>query len=159
MTSEERTLTPEQRGAIEAAGESRNALVEAQEHLIKALGRPQPGRERRWAVKVADELRAARDALGRYRAEVESDEGLYGELQRDAPWLQARLHQFRNQLSRFDQEAAHLAQEVDRVTGGDTEALPAIRNDAEHMLVVLRDLFAREADLIWEQFNEPAALD
>ncbi len=159
MTSQERALSSAQRGAIESAGAERNALQEAQDHLIKALGRPQPGRERRWAMKVGEELRVAREALSRYREEVEGKEGLYAELERDAPWLQARTRQLRNQLERIEQEADHLTAEIDRVIDGDAQGLSTIRNDAERMLVALRDLLAREADLIWEQFNEPAALD
>jgi hypothetical protein len=42
---------------------------------------------------------------------------------------------------------------------GDFHALPAIRADAERMLRTLGDLMSNEADLIWERFNEPAALD
>jgi hypothetical protein len=159
MTSHERVLTDTQRGAIEKADISRNALVEAQEHLYKALGRPQPGRERKWATRVAEELEAASQALSRYRAEVEGETGLYHEIERDAPWLLPRLRQLTNQLDRVEREVEHLAIETVRVVEGDTQALAAIRHDAERMLFLLRDLLAREADLVWEQFNEPAALD
>ena len=159
MSTEPRTPTAAQRGAIEAASASRNDLVEAQHHLLKALGRPQPGRERKWAQHVATELEAARRALQHYRAEVEGDEGLYAEVQRDSPWLIARVRQMQNQLQRITQESDHLQEEVERVVAGDVRALPAIRQDAERMLLVLRDLLAREADLLVEQFNEPAAQD
>lgn len=159
MGTEPRTPTAAQRGAIEAASASRNDLVEAQQHLLKALGRPQPGRERKWAVAVSEELAAARRALEHYRSEVESERGLHAEIQRDAPWLIARVRQIQNQLQRITQESDHLQEETERVVGGDLHALPAIRQDAERMLLLLRDLLAREADLLFEQFNEPAAQD
>lgn len=159
MTTQERVLTPGQRGALDAAGTNRNALVAAQDHLIHALGRPQPNRERKWAAKVQRDLQHARDVLSEYRAEVEGTEGLYAELQKDAPWVLPRVRQLRNQLERVEQEADHLVEEVTRVTDGDLQALPAIRADAERMLFLLRDLLSREADLIYEQFNEPGALD
>src|SRR3970282_1655192 len=49
---ENRDQTAPQRGAVDAAEATRNALVEAREHLFRALARPQPGRERKWAERV-----------------------------------------------------------------------------------------------------------
>ena len=159
MTSEAQVPSAAQRGAMEAASASRNALVEAQHHVLKALGRPHPGRERRWAMHVSEELRAAEQALSKYRNEVEADEGLYAEIQRDAPWLLPRIRQMKNQLHRIAQEGDHLQEELVRVVEGDLHPLGSIRYEAERMLLGLRDLLAREGDLLLERFNEPAAQD
>jgi hypothetical protein len=156
---EEQKLTSGQREAIDAAVTTRNALVDAREHLFRALGRPQPGRERKWAGRVWQELASAREALQQHRAEVESDEGLYGELKVDAPRLLPRVEQLKAQLARIITEADDLAAEVDRVRNGDPQSLATIRYDAERMLATLQDLIARENDIIFERFNEPPALD
>lgn len=156
---ENRQQTAPQRGAVDAAEATRNALVEAREHLFRALARPQPGRERKWAERVWAELSVAREALGRHQKEVESGEGLYGELKVDAPRLLPRIDQLRAQLGRIVTEAEDLATEVDRVRQGDRQVLATIRYDAERMLSSLQDLMARENDIIYERFNEPPALD
>lgn len=152
-------LTTSQRGAVKAAGVTRGALVDAREHLFRALARPQPGRERKWAQRVWDELSIAREALRQHQSEVESEEGLYGELKLDAPRLLPRVEQLRAQLGRIITEADDLAAEVDRVREGDRHGLATIRYDAERMLASLQELIARENDIIFERFNEPPALD
>src|SRR3970282_2732572 len=97
---ENRDQTAPQRGAVDAAEPTRNALVEAREHLFRALARPQPGRERKWAERVWAELSVAREALARHQKEVESGEGLYGELKVEAPRLRPRVDPVRGQLWR-----------------------------------------------------------
>lgn len=148
-----------QRSALKGAERTQDALTMAQEHLFRVLRRPQPSRQRRWAEAVQAELAAAVAALRDHRLEVERQEGLYAELRRDAPWVEPRINQIAAQLRRTESEAADLQVEVQRVMEGDLYALPAIRADAERMLHTLRDLMSNEADLIWERFNEPAALD
>jgi hypothetical protein len=149
----------EQTEAVEAAERTQDALLQAQEHLLRVLGRPQPGRERRWAEVVGVELVRALAALREHRLEVERSEGLYAELQRDAPWLAPRIRQIAAQLRRIESEAVDLQIEVTRVEAGDFGGLQHVRGDSERMLLTLRDLMSKEADLIWERFNEPAALD
>jgi len=156
---EKKDLTAVQREAVDTALTTRNALVDAREHLFRALARPQPGRERKWGEKVWNELAVAREALRRHSAEVEAEEGLYGELKVDAPRLLPRVEQLTSQLSRIIAEADALAEEVDRVRHGDTQSLASIRYDAERMLTSLQELIARENDIIFERFNEPPALD
>lgn len=153
------TITPNQRASIDAAGRSHDALELAERSLLAALGRPQPARERAWAKRVATELQVAIDAIEAHRREVEGDHGLYGELRFEAPWLLARVRQLTSQLGRIQSEARDLVREVQRVTEGDLQGLGAIRADAERMLLSLRDLRAKETDLIFERFNEPVALD
>ena len=148
-----------QRAALKGAEKTQDALTAAQEHLFRVLRRPQPSRERRWAEAVQTELSAAVAALREHRLEVERQEGLYAELRRDAPWTEPRIRQIGAQLRRTEAEAADLQVQVARVMEGDFHALPAIRADAERMLRTLGDLMSNEADLIWERFNEPAALD
>jgi hypothetical protein len=152
-------LTEGQRGAIERAGASHGTLTQAQNHLYRALGRAAPGREREWADRVLNDLAAARAAIAAHRAEVEGEVGLYGELRFEAPWLLGRLRQLANQLERLASEARDLEFEVERVREGDVQPLPLIRGQAEVMLLSLRDVMAKEADLVWERFNEPVALD
>jgi hypothetical protein len=148
-----------QRSAVRGAERTQGALLQAQEHLFAALRRPQPTRERRWAEAVAAELSAAGARLREHRLEVEGPAGLYAELLRDAPWTQSRLRQLASQLRRIESEAVDLQSEVERVAQGDFESIAAVRSDAEWMLLSLRDILSKEADLIWERFNEPAALD
>jgi len=148
-----------QRSAVRGAERTQDALLKAQEHLFAALRRPQPTRERRWAEAVATELSAAVARLREHRLEVEAPSGLYAELMRDAPWTQSRLRQLTAQLRRIESEAVDLQAEVARVANGDFESIAAIRADAERMLLTLRDVLSKEGDLIWERFNEPAALD
>ena len=145
--------------AVAAAGLSHRAVEVAEHHLLAALSRPQPGRERAWARRVAAQLQIARDALAHHRLEVEGPEGLYAELQFEAPWLIPRLHQLAAQLERIEREVVDLASEVGRVESGDLQAIAFIRADATHMLVSLRDVVSKEVDLVYERFNEPAAAD
>ncbi|GAB4332538.1 MAG: hypothetical protein Kow0010_18510 [Dehalococcoidia bacterium] len=143
-TTDRQSLTAAQASAIERAGRSHDVLAEAQRVLSTALGRPQPRREAKWAD---------------HRAQVVGPGGLYDEFRTEAPWLLGRVDQLAAQFGRVEREAEDLAREVERVRSGDLQNLPAIRADAERMLALLRDLLARETDLIYEQFNEPAALD
>jgi len=90
---------------------------------------------------------------------VAGDGGLYDEFRFEAPWLVPRVDQLITQLRRIEAEAGDLATEVQRVVEGDLQAMPAIRSEAERLGVMVRDLMAKEVDLIYERFNEPAALD
>ena len=148
-----------QEGAVRGAERTQDSLLKAQEHLFVALRRPQPMRERRWAETVGAELAAALAALRLHRLEVEGADGLYAELRRDAPWTHARLRQIAAQLRRIESEIVDLQVETARVEAGDFDGIGAIRGDAERMMLSIRDLVSKEADLIWERFNEPAALD
>lgn len=148
-----------QEGAVRGAERTQESLLTAQEHLFVALRRAQPTRERRWAEAVGAALASALSALREHRLEVEGPDGLYGELRRDAPWTQGRLRQIAAQLRRIEAEIVDLQSETSRVEAGDFESIGAIRGDAERMLLSIRDLVSKEADLIWERFNEPAALD
>lgn len=149
----------EQESAVRGAERTHSALLEAQDHLYAALRRPQPMRERRWAEAVGTELAAALHAFREHRLEVEGPAGLYAEIQRDAPWTQARLRQIAAQLRRIEAEVIDLQVEVARVEAGDLDSIGAIRADAERMLLTLRDLLSKEVDLIYERFNQPPALD
>lgn len=148
-----------QEGAVRGAERTQDSLLKAQEHLFVALRRPQPTRERRWAESVSGALTAALGALRDHRLEVEGADGLYAELRRDAPWTAARLRQISAQLRRIEAEIVDLQLETARVEAGDFESIGSIRGDAERMLLSIRDLVSKETDLIWERFNEPAALD
>jgi hypothetical protein len=152
-------MTPGQQAAVHDAGQTEDALLAAQEHLYAALRRPQPMRERRWAAAVGEELAGAIEALQRHRQEVEGPGGLYEELANQAPWLLGRVKQLGAQLRRLEDESVDLQIEVARIEAGDLQGLPRMRSDAEHMLFTLRDLLHKEIDLIYEQFNQPAALD
>lgn len=153
------SLTDAQESAIKGAERTQSALFRAQEHLYAALRRPQPARERHWAQAVGQELAAALAALRDHRVEVRGEEGLYAELRREAPWVQSRIRQIEAQLSRIEAEAVDLQIEVARVEAGDLQPVTLIRTEAEHLLLSLRDLLTKETDLIYERFNEPAALD
>jgi hypothetical protein len=148
-----------QKAAVEGAVRSQDCLTRAQEHLFRALQRPQPARERRWAQAVSTELAAALGALREHRLEVERPDGLYSELQRDAPWVLPRTRQITAQLRRIESEAIDLQIELARVEAGDLDNISSIRADTERMLYSLRDVVSKEADLIWERFNEPGAMD
>jgi hypothetical protein len=152
-------LTGAQESAIRRAERTQVGLLEAQEHLYAALRRPQPARERRWAEVVGKELAAALGALRDHRLEVEGDRGLYAEVARDAPWAVQRIRQASAQLRRIEAEIVDLQVEAARVEAGDLQALPAIRADAERMLLMLRDLLNKEADLIYERFRDIGAGD
>ncbi|WP_322817488.1 hypothetical protein [Tepidiforma sp.] len=153
------TRTAAQASALSGAGRTTEGLLVAQDALLAALRRPQPGREREWATLVSQELARVVEALREHRLEVERVEGLYAEILRDAPWTQPRLRQLGAQLRRLEAEAADLQVEVRRVEEGDLQGLPAIRHDAERLLAGVRDLLSKEADLIYERFEQPPAAD
>jgi hypothetical protein len=152
-------LTDAQHSALSGAERTQHGLLVAQEALLVALRRPQPTRERKWAERVGQELARVVEGLRQHRLEVERAEGLYGEVLQDAPWAEPRLRQLAAQLRRLEAEAADLQVDVRRVEEGDLHALPAIRYDAERMLLNLRDLLSKEADLIQERFEQPPAAD
>lgn len=158
-TTSRQPLTAAQVSAIERAGHSHDVLGEAQRVLHAALGRPQPRREAKWAERVAEALATFREGLAAHRQQVIGPGGLYDEFRTAAPWLLGRVDELAARFARVEREAEDLARELERVRSGDLQGLPALRTDAERMLALLRDLLAREADLIYEQFNEPAALD
>jgi hypothetical protein len=153
------SLTAGQQSAIAAAGQTTTGLLAAQEHLFAALRRPQPTRERRWATEVAAALDAALRAIRAHRDEVEGADGLYSQIQRDAPWAVPRIRQVAVQLARLEADVIDLQIEVARVEAGDFQAIAAVRTEAESVLLSLRDILNKEADLIYERFNEPGALD
>jgi hypothetical protein len=159
VSTESSRLTEGQQSALHGAERTQSALLRAQEHLYAALRRPQPTRERHWAEAVGAELAAAIAALRDHRLEVEEPKGLYAELQRDAPWVAPRVRQISAQIRRVESEIVDLQIEVARVSAGDLQAVGTVRAEAEHMLLSLRDLLTKETDLIFERFNEPAALD
>ncbi|MEZ4492647.1 MAG: hypothetical protein R3C29_04950 [Dehalococcoidia bacterium] len=153
------TPTDAQQQAISQTGTSHRSLVTAQNSLFRALGRAAPLREREWAARVAEALDEARRCIASHRASVEGHGGLYDELRFEAPWLLSRVQQLVNQLRRLEAEAEDLSIEVERVRQGDLEPLPRIRAEAELVLRSLREVMAKETDIIWERFNEPVALD
>ena len=159
VSTESSALNDCQSGALEGAERTQSALLRAQEHLYAALRRPQPTRERRWAEAVNTQLSNALAALRDHRLEVEDPDGLYLELQRDAPWVTPRIRQVSAQLRRVESEIIDLQVEVTRVAAGDLQAVGTVRSEAERVLLSLRDLLTKETDLIYERFNEPAALD
>jgi hypothetical protein len=148
-----------QESAVRSAERTQNALLAAQDHLYAALRRPQPMRERRWAEAVGANVAAALGALRAHRLEVEGESGLYAEIRRDAPWTEPRLRQVAAQLRRLESEVVDLQVEIARVEAGDFDNISEVRTDTERMLLSLRDVLSKEADLIWERFNQPAALD
>lgn len=152
-------LSERQRKAIDRATATKNALYAAHERLQRALGLPQVGREERWAERVAQELEAARQALEEHKREVRGPGGLYDELRFEAPWLIPRVEQLTAQMDRIERELADLAVEVRHVADGDLRGVHHLRHDTERALAAVRDLLAREADLVYERFDEPAALD
>jgi hypothetical protein len=153
------TLTRGQESALGGAGRSHSGLIEAQHRLHRALGQAQPGREREWAGLVLSEMQETRQLLAAHREEVQGADGLYDQLRFEAPWLLPRLQQMVAQMARLEAEAADLENEARRVSEGDLSGLASIRHDAERMLALLRDLLAKESDLIYERFNQPPALD
>jgi hypothetical protein len=148
-----------QSSALDAAEASQNALLKAQDHLLVALRRPQPTRERDWAAAVSDALARALNALRAYRLDVDGNAGLYADIARDAPWTAPRLRQLRAQLSRIESELVDLQLEAARVEAGDRQGLGAIRGGVEFALVSLRDVLGKETDLIFERFRDVGALD
>lgn len=152
-------LTDRQRRAITQSAASQNALFAAQQELQRALVLPQTGREQRWAKAVARALEDARKALDAHKHEVRGPGGLYEELRFEAPWLIPRVDQLIAQMDRVERELADLAADVRRVEEGDLRDVHRIRHDAERALAMVRDLLAREGDLVYEQFYEPAELD
>jgi hypothetical protein len=152
-------LTRPQADALRAAERSTNGLLVAEEHLYSALRRPQPGRERRWAEAVVPELESALRAIQAHRLEVEGPSGLYHELQLEAPWAVPRVRQLAAQLARIEAETIDLQIELVRAASGDTQAVHLIRADTERILLSMRDALGKEADLVYERFHEPAALD
>ncbi len=158
-TRQASTMDRGQESAVQSAKQTQDGLLTAQDHLLAALRRPQPMRERRWAEAVSTELSRALAAFRDHRLEVEGPVGLYAEILRDAPWSHARLRQIAAQLRRIESEVVDLQIEVARVEAGDLHGISTIRTDVERMLQTLRDLLSKEADLIYERFNQPPALD
>lgn len=152
-------LTEGQAGAITRAGASKEVLEQAQSVLYRALGRPQPLRERKWAERVASALADARAAIRSHRDEVVGEGGLYDVLRFEAPWALQRVGALDAELLQIEDEAGRLGADVERVRLGDLTRVGNIRRCAERILSHLRDVLAREADLIWEQFNQPSAVD
>jgi hypothetical protein len=152
-------LTAGQDHAVRETERSHHALVEAQAHLHRALGRAQNLREVAWARLVARELRAAQEKIAAHRDEVRSDTGLYNELQIEAPWALPRIRKMDSLLQKLVDEASGLADHVEVICGGDASRVREIRPEAERMLQTLRTLMSEENDLIFERFREIGSLD
>ena len=151
--------TPAQQAAIDQQDRSERSLARAQHRLETALRAAQPGRAKAWATAVQPPLEVLREALAHHSKQMLGPEGLYGELESEAPHLTSRVRQVERQLLRITREAEDLAREIELVTEGTLGGLPGIRGDAERLLRAIRDLMSKENDLIFEQFEEPPALD
>lgn len=155
----QRKLSQKTQETLGGTHRSHDTLAGAQEALQRALGAAQPGREGEWSGRVAATLDRVREALEQHRDHVQEPEGLYWEIEQEAPWLSPRLDQCRRQMSRLVTEATDLCVEVDLIRRGALSGLSAIRPDAEHLLQSLRDLQAKENDLIFESFRDLPAGD
>jgi hypothetical protein len=145
--------------AIDAQVASHCALGDAQSHLYQALAAALVGRERPWARRVSDALRAAEEAIERHAASVTAPDGLYAEILLDAPWLARRVERVERQLARLGAEVGDLARSVEAVASGESVDASGVRTDAERMLASLRDVMSQENELVYEQLAEPPALD
>lgn len=154
-----RQLSPDQRSALRVKGEDHVSLFASIQELEAALGQAQPGREASWAELVSTRLQVLRRALTDHVGHARQPDGLYEEIEEEAPRLAPRLRQLERQLQRLEAEARDLQLEVERVRNDDLSALGAIRSDAERMLGSLREVLAKENDLVFERFEEPPALD
>lgn len=152
-------LTRAQETAISQTETSHDNLRDAQVHLDLVLANAQGGREQDWATEVSRALLVVREALARHRHRVQGHSGLYAEIQNDAPWLKPRTDECSRQLLRLEQTAVDLQLDVDRVKGGEARAARGIRGDAERLLSSLKDLQAKENDLIFERFRDLPAAD
>jgi chromosome segregation ATPase len=151
-------LSETQEAAINATVRSHRALVAAQAHLERALGSAQTGREQSWAEEVVSELRKARDLLSTHRNEVQSPQGLYRQIESEAPHFAPRIEGLIEDLTRIEEHAALLVEELRGICQGKHRHLLDIRPDAALMMTEIRRLMAMEADIVFERFEEPPAL-
>lgn len=138
---------------------SQASLHEVAGRLEIALGRAQGGRETAWADLVRERLLGLQRCLQRHAERALGRQGLYAEIAGEAPHLGARSRQLERQLDRLATEAEDLLAEVERVRRADLQGVTAIRVDAERLLASLRDLMAKENDLMFERFRDLPALD
>lgn len=149
----------QQQRAIDAKLRSHCALSDAQAHLYDVLAAAVVGRERAWAQNVVGAIDAARAAIERHAAEVTAHDGLYAEILTDTPWLARRVDRVQRQLARLQRQVGDLVATLEAVTSGESADAAGVRADAEQMLLSLRDLMGQENELVYEQLNEPPALD
>ncbi|HWO93733.1 MAG TPA: hypothetical protein VNL92_03125 [Dehalococcoidia bacterium] len=154
-----RVPTTDTQRAIAATGVRHLDLAEARIQVHRALGRALPGRERDWADHVAGTLELLRTALADHKGDALGAKGLYEQIRFDEPRLTRRVDELEAELLRIEGVAAQLHERAQRISQGERAGIETMRDDTEALLKAIRDLLAAEADLVWEQYNEPIALD
>lgn len=150
---------PERQRALAGSRESQRALAPLQWDLHAALNAAQPGREREWARLVGERLRLLAESITVHRQQVEGPDGLYDELRFEAPWMLPRVQRLSVALDALQRSTEALARRLSTVEDGRPDNMQALRDDGEQLLLDLRKILAAEADLAFERFNEPVAMD
>ncbi len=152
-------LQQSQYSVLKTTEATHTSLLEIQNHLYEALQAAQKNREKKWADYVAKKLKSVRDMIQQHTEEVRAPDGLYYELQFEAPHLIKRVEQLIEQLEFIAVKAADLAASLEEIKEGDQQALKQIRPDAELMLAQLRNLISKENDIIYERFRDEGHVD
>ena len=138
--------------ALSEAREAREALGVAADLLEEFLAKP--GADPQWTMRVADSLQGLQHAFQAHCDEVEADDGLLPQLQRDAPRLSNTIKRMEREhvtIGRAIEQAAELIAEC----GGDcgTDAVESIRERAVDVLRAISRHRQKGADLVYEAYN------
>lgn len=138
--------------ALNEAREAREALGVAADLLEEFLARP--GADPQWTIRVADAMQGLRKAFDAHCEEVEADDGLLPQLQRESPRLS-------NTIRTMEREHVTIKAAVDEASrligdcGGDcgADAVESIRESAVDVLRAISRHRQKGADLVYEAYN------
>jgi hypothetical protein len=148
MAPGDRWLAVGQRTATEL-----DTLTNAVHGLERAIIRPAPRRECRWAAAVAVALRGICRAIADHRDSVEADDGLLAAIARSLPCAEYRIARLREMHRALLFEAEGLLRDVDCMSDGDCLGAAAIRRRAVALMDAVRFDQAHEVDLVYEAFE------
>ena len=137
---------------ISEAGRLRAALLDAAAGLEFAISSPS-GQGIAWSEHVDGELQRLRSALVDHANAVESDDGLFADIVRQAPRLSNRVKLMKREHEQMDARITELIQMVGSVSPDEfEEATEKIREATLELLGTLSRHRQKGADLVYRAF-------
>lgn len=135
---------------VEKSRARSDRLLTAIHDLERSLASAAPGREPLWGSRVNDSLSLLREAM---RERIESDDGLFSDVEVAAPHLWCRVEKLRAEYASLRRRVTELMAEFDGPGEDGIADYRDIRERVGWLLTALRHQQSRENDLVFEVYN------